>query len=100
MVLSQPEYTRSVRRLLIPDRVMSRAVDRSTILLDVASGRTLSLDEVAAEVWAALADTATIAGIVARLSAKYDAPPGVIEQDVTALVDTLLHSGFVAAADC
>jgi hypothetical protein len=100
MVLSRHEYAPSARRLLIPDRIVSRAVDDSTILLDVASGRTLSLDDVATEVWAALADTATIAGIVARLSTKYDAPPGVIEQDVTALVETLLHNGFVAPADC
>jgi Coenzyme PQQ synthesis protein D (PqqD) len=98
MVSSPSERPASVMRLVVPDSIMSRAVDTSTILLDVVSGRTLSLDDVATEVWATLTDTATIADTVARLSSKYDAPPGVIEHDVTALVDTLLDAGFVAPA--
>jgi hypothetical protein len=83
-------------RLLVPDSVVSRPVDGSTVLLDIGTGRTFSLDDVGTHVWTALIETATIAGAVARLREQFDAPVGVIERDVAELAGTLIDRGLLS----
>jgi hypothetical protein len=95
MVFSQSEVPPGAR-LTVADSVVSRPVDGSTVLLDVGTGRTFSLDDVGTHVWAALAETSTITGAVARLREEFEAPPGLIERDVAELVRTLIDRGLVS----
>ena len=96
MMVSSLSGISSGRRLIVPDSVVSRPVDGSTILLDIGSGRTFSLDDVATHVWMALTETLTIAGAVARLREEFDAPAGVIERDVAELVQSLVDRGLIS----
>lgn len=57
-----------------------------TILLNLRRGRYYSLDEVSTRVWALLSEGADVSAIVDRIGEEFDAPIGVIEMDVDALL--------------
>ncbi len=82
-------------RLVAPDHVVARAVDGMTVLLDVDSGRTFSLDEVGTRAWQALTESPTAQDALARLLALYDASPEVLERDLVALIERLSGSNLV-----
>jgi hypothetical protein len=62
-----------------------------TILLDLRRERYYSLDEVGTRVWALLGEGADVPAIIARIGEEFDAPIGVIETDVDALLMRLEH---------
>lgn len=82
-------------RVIVPDHVVSRLVDGSTVLVDVETGRSFSLDEVGTRVWQALTECESTAAALARLQSEYAAPPHVIEQDLVVLLDQLAASNLV-----
>src|SRR5438046_2711176 len=96
MLPSLSELPLSGVRLVVPESTVSRVVDSSTILLQIETGRTFSLDQMGTEIWAALASADSIGSAIDSLSAQYNAPPGAIARDVTELVETLLRSGLVS----
>ena len=73
--------------VVVPDHVVSRLVDGMTVLLDVDTGRTFSLDEVGTRAWQALMDASTALEAAEQLQHEYDAEPGEVERDLRALID-------------
>ncbi len=82
-------------RLVVPDRIVSRVVDGMTVLLDIDSGRTFSFDEVGTRAWTALTEAPSAQAALDELLAEYDAPPGVVERDLLALIETLADGNLV-----
>lgn len=82
-------------RVIVPDHVVSRLVDGSTVLLDIETGRSFSFDEVGTRAWQALTECESTAAALARLQLEYEAPPDVIEQDLVVLLDQLAASNLV-----
>jgi hypothetical protein len=82
-------------RLAIPDHVITRAVGGSTVILDVQSGRSFTLDDIGSRVWALLEETGSIAGAVETLSNEFAADRAQIEGDVLALVQRLADGSLV-----
>lgn len=82
-------------RLEIPDHVVSRLVDGATILLDVHSGRTFSLDAVATRAWEVLTAASSAQAGVDALAAEYEADPRIVARDVAVLVERLADGGLV-----
>jgi len=76
-------------RVVIPDHVVTRLVDGMTVLLDVDSGRTFSLDDIGTRAWQALIEAPTVQAAVEQLQREYDAEPGELERDLLALIDRL-----------
>lgn len=85
----------SCLRIIIPDHVVSRLVEGSTILLDVETGRSFSFDEVGTRVWQALTECGTARAAVDLLQAEYAAAPDVIEHDLVALLEQLASNNLV-----
>jgi hypothetical protein len=73
----------------MPDHVVTRLVDGMTVLLDVDSGRTFSLDDIGTRAWQALIEAPTVQAAVEQLQREYDAEPGELERDLLALIDRL-----------
>ena len=79
----------------MPDHVVTRLVDGMTVLLDVDSGRTFSLDDIGTRAWRALIEAPTVQAAVEQLQREYDAEPGELERDLLALVDRLASAQLV-----
>ena len=73
----------------MPDHVVTRLVDGMTVLLDVDSGRTFSLDDIGTRAWQVLIEAPTVQSAVEQLQLEYSAEPGELERDVLALIDRL-----------
>ena len=83
----------------MPDHVVTRLVDGMTVLLDVDSGRTFSLDDIGTRSWQVLIEASTVQAAVEQLQREYDAAPGELERDVLALVDRLASAHLVQIQD-
>ncbi len=78
--------------------VVSRLVEGEVVLLNVASGEYYSLDEVGSRAWALMADDGvTVSELCRTLEAEFEAPVGVIAQDVCALCEALVAADLLVA---
>src|SRR3569833_1855005 len=77
-----------------PDH-LSADVDGEVMLMSVARGRYLGLDDDASDVWKRLETSRTIGDLCRELSTEYDAARDVIERDVEKLITTLHGHGLV-----
>ena len=82
-------------RVVMPDHVVTRLVDGMTVLLDIDSGRTFSLDDIGTRAWQVLIEAPTIQAAVEQLQREYDAEPGELERDLLVLVDRLASAQLV-----
>jgi uncharacterized protein involved in copper resistance len=76
-------------RLAVPDNVVTRQVDGTTIVLDIDTGRSFSLDGTGSRAWALLSTTATAQAAYERLVDEYAADPAEIRADLETLIDVL-----------
>jgi hypothetical protein len=81
-------------RLAVPEHVVARVVDGTTVLLDIDSGRTFSLDEIGTRAFAVLTESPSAQTALDRLLDEYAAPRQEIERDLIALIDTLVRSNL------
>lgn len=79
----------STLRVSVPDHVVSRVVDGALILLDVDTGRSVSLDAVGNRAWLALTESPTAQDALERLLGEFQADPALLEGDLKALISNL-----------
>jgi hypothetical protein len=60
-----------------------------TILMSLERSRCYGLGEIGSELWGRLASPVLVSDLVAELSERYQAPPGVIAHDVLQLLNQL-----------
>jgi hypothetical protein len=82
-------------RLVIPDRVVTRAVSGATVLLNVDTGQSFMLDEVGTSAWAMLTSRPSIQDAYDALLAEYQVEPGQLRLDLAALIDNLETQGLL-----
>ena len=73
-------------RVSVPDHVITRAVGGSTVILDVNSGRSFTLDAVGSRVWTLLAETGSAQQTRDALLAEFAVEPADLERDLEALI--------------
>ena len=76
-------------RCLVPDSVISRPVDGITVVVDVATGRSFTLDEVGTRVWELLTTMPSAQAACETLLQEFDADPSQMRDDVERLIDAL-----------
>ena len=69
--------------------------DGSAMLYDSRSGMAYALTASAAQVWASCDGTRTLDAIARRLMDIYDAPAGIVQNDIAALLADLQARGLV-----
>jgi hypothetical protein len=81
----------SVRRLQRRGRVLAVTQSDAMVLMDLASGRYFTLNDVAGRIWELLATPRSMADIVAELAAEYDVKPERLISDVLTLTERLVE---------
>jgi hypothetical protein len=66
-----------------------------TVLMSLERSRCYGLGEIGSEIWSKLASPVRVADLVEEFSARYVAPPGVIERDVLHLLTQLAEEGLI-----
>lgn len=79
--------------------VISETIQGETIVINLTTGTYYSLPDSGAEIWEAVAASATVDEIAAVLQARYDAPPAEITAGVSELVEELLAEQLITASD-
>ena len=82
-------------RLVVPDRVVTRAIDGATVLLNIDTGCSFMLDDIGTRAWAVLTSSPSIQDAYDTLLAEYRVEPGQLRRDLEALVDTLDAQGLL-----
>lgn len=85
-------------RVAVPDDVITRIVGGSTVILDVHSGRSFTLDEIGSRVWALLAATGSVRETLDALAREFTADPAELERDVARLVEQLAAGSLLTIA--
>jgi len=78
--------------------VVHETIDGETILIHLGTGSYYSLDGVGAEVWQLVVEGVSSCERVARITARYDAEPALVERTVGTLVDELVQEGLLTPA--
>lgn len=86
-------------RVSVPDHVITRAVGGSTVILDVNSGRSFTLDAVGSRVWTLLAETGSAQQTRDALLAEFAVEPADLERDLEALIVQLADGRLIELTD-
>jgi len=70
-------------------------VGSEVVLMTLESGECLGLGDTGSAVWRLLESPTHLEPVVAALSEEYDAPAGVIEQDVVELLEQMAQRGLI-----
>jgi len=79
-------------RLTVPDSVVTRDVDGTTIVVDIDSGRSFSLDGTGSRAWSLLSTSDTVQAAYEQLVKEYAAEPTEIRADLEALIQVLMSN--------
>ncbi len=79
-------------RVTVPDHVLTRTVGDSTVLLDIETGRSFTLDAVGSRVWALLTTLGSVQATFEALSSEFEADPDELQSDLEALIAQLAGS--------
>jgi len=66
-----------------------------TVLMSLARSRCYGLGGIGSEIWSRLMSPVRVSELLDELSARYEAPPGVIERDVVQLLTQLAEEGLI-----
>jgi Coenzyme PQQ synthesis protein D (PqqD) len=66
-----------------------------TVLMSLERNRCYGLGEIGSEIWKKLASPVRVTDLIAELSDRYEAVPGLIEQDVLELLNHLAAEGLL-----
>jgi hypothetical protein len=81
--------------VVVPERVVTRAVKGATVLLNTETGRYFTLDAIGSRSWTLLTSCPSIGEARDRLMAEFAADPDVLARDLEALVAHLTERGLV-----
>ena len=81
-------------RLVVPRGVVTRAVERSTVLLNSQSGRYFTLDEIGTRAWSVLTTSPSIQAGYDALLLEFAADPDRLARDLAELIDSLSSLGL------
>jgi hypothetical protein len=79
----------------VPEHVMTRAVSGSTVLLDIDSGRSFTLDSIGTRVWNLLAESGSPRVAYDTLINEFAVAPQALERDLESLIGELARHGLL-----
>lgn len=83
------------RRFRVPETVIAQTIAGETVILDLDGGVYFGLDPVGARIWELVADGAPLNAVIDRMVVEYDVSRDRLEQDIDALMTTLLEKSLV-----
>lgn len=76
-------------RLTVPDHVITRAVDDTTVVLDIDTGRSFTLDAIGTRVWTLLISTPSAQTAYDALLTEYAGDATQVRADLEEMIEQL-----------
>lgn len=75
-------------------KIISRAIENQTFILDAENGEIRSLNEVASFIWKLAEKKVTVSQIIERICSEYEVKPTTAKKDTMELVEKYLERGL------
>ena len=82
-------------RVVVPQHVLVRFMDRESVLLNLETERYFGLDETGTRMWQVATSTPSIEAALQQLMEEYDAEPEVLQNNLTELLGRLMENGLL-----
>ncbi len=83
-------------RLVVPQHVLVRFMDRESVLLNLETERYFGLDETGTRMWQVVTAAPSVEVAVLQLQDEYDTTPEVLQSNLTELLSRLVENGLLA----
>jgi len=82
-------------RVVVPQYVLVRFMDRESVLLNLETERYFGLDETGTRMWQVVTSAQSVEAALQQLLEEYDAQPEVLRSNLTELVGRLVENGLL-----
>jgi hypothetical protein len=83
-------------RLVVPQHVLVRFMDRESVLLNLETERYFGLDEMGTRMWQVVTAAPNVETAIQQLQDEYDATPETLQNHLTELLGRLVDNGLLA----
>ena len=83
-------------RLVVPQHVLVRFMDRESVLLNLETERYFGLDEMGTRMWQVATAAPNVETAIQQLQDEYDATPETLQSHLTELLGRLVDNGLLA----
>lgn len=82
-------------RVVVPQHVLVRFMDRESVLLNLETERYFGLDETGTRMWQVVTAAPSVEEAVRQLQEEYDAQPEMLRSNLTELLGRLMENGLL-----
>jgi len=83
-------------RVVVPQHVLVRFMDRESVLLNLETERYFGLDETGTRMWQVVTSAPSVETALQQLMEEYDAEPEVLQSNLTELLGRLMENGLLS----
>jgi Coenzyme PQQ synthesis protein D (PqqD) len=83
-------------RVIVPQHVLVRFLDRESVLLNLETERYFGLDETGTRMWQVVTSSPSVDAAFRQLQDEYDAQPELLRSNLTELVGRLVENGLLS----
>lgn len=83
-------------RVVVPQHVLVRFMDRESVLLNLETERYFGLDETGTRMWQVATAAPSIELAMQQLLEEYDAEPQMLQGNLTELLERLVENGLLS----
>jgi len=83
-------------RVVVPQHVLVRFMDRESVLLNLETERYFGLDETGTRMWQLVTAAPNVEAALLQLQDEYDALPETLESNLTELLGRLVENGLLS----
>jgi len=83
-------------RVVVPQHVLVRFMDRESVLLNLETERYFGLDETGTRMWQVVTSAPNVEAALLQLQDEYDAQPEILQSNLTELLGRLVENGLLS----
>lgn len=83
-------------RVVVPQHVLVRFMDRESVLLNLETERYFGLDETGTRMWEVVTSAPNVEAALLQLQDEYDAQPEILQSNLTELLGRLVENGLLS----
>ncbi|HLK05001.1 MAG TPA: PqqD family protein [Candidatus Acidoferrum sp.] len=83
-------------RVIVPQHVLVRFMDRESVLLNLETERYFGLDETGTRMWQVVTVAPSLEEAIRQLEEEYDAQPEILRTNLTELLGRLVENGLLS----
>lgn len=83
-------------RVVVPQHVLVRFMDRESVLLNLETERYFGLDETGTRMWQLATAASNVEAALLQLQDEYDAQPEILQSNLMELLGRLVENGLLS----